>query len=82
MRNYRNALAALVFALVFTMPAFAGIMYPEKTPPPPTPSATGIMTTDLTDGIMHTDVAAPEPTTSDSATEIALSLLQNALTLF
>jgi hypothetical protein len=84
MRNFRNALSALVLALVFTMPAFAddGIMTSEKTPPPPPPpSANGIMTTDLTDGIMHSD-AVESATVTDPATEIALSLLQTALALF
>jgi hypothetical protein len=84
MRNFRNAVTALVLALVFAAPAFAdGIINTDKVPPPPPPppSATGIMYPELTDGIINTDVAAPAPETTDSTTEIALNLLQTALTL-
>jgi hypothetical protein len=79
MRNYRKGVTALALALVLTTPTFAGIIYSEKTTPPP---ADGIMTTDLTDGIMHSDAVESASADTDPATEIALSLLQSALTLF
>jgi hypothetical protein len=80
MRNYRNAFGALVLALVFTMPAFAGIMVADKTPPPPPPDAS-VTQSDTTGGIMYTDAVESAPVVTDSVTEVALSLLQNALTL-
>jgi hypothetical protein len=83
MRNYRNVIAALVLALALAAPALAdGIMNTDKTPPPPPPSATGIMNTDLTGGIMYPEAVESAPVVTDSATEIALNLLQTALTLF
>ena len=75
MKNYRNAIAALVLAFVFCAPTFAGdgVLWTEKPPPPPPPPSRA-------DGIMHTDIAAPAPD-GDVVTEIALSLLQNLVTL-
>lgn len=74
MKSYRNAIAALVLAFVFSTSAFAdGILHTERTPPPPppTPQATGIL---------HTEIAAPAPET-DVLTEITLSLLQTLIPL-
>jgi hypothetical protein len=79
MRNYRNALAALVFALALSAPAFAddGVMTTDKTgSTPPPPSAVSTAQASPSDGIIHTDVAAPAPQTADSLAEAALSLLQ------
>jgi hypothetical protein len=73
MKSYRNALAALALALVFSTSAFAGdgiIWTGIATPPPPPPA----------DGIIWTGIAAPTPET-DVVTEIALDVLQNLLTL-
>jgi len=72
MKSYRNALAALVLAIVFSTSAFAGdgVIYTEKTPPPP-PQATGVI---------YTEIATPAPE-SDVLTEVALNLLQNLLVL-
>ena len=81
MKNYRNAVAALVLALVLTTPAVAGIMYTDKAPPPPTPTTTSATQAGTTDGIMYTGAAESAPGATDSLTEIALSLLQNLLTL-
>jgi hypothetical protein len=74
MKSYRNALAALVLAVVFSTSAFAGdgIMYTEKTSPPPPPAQA--------EGIMYTEIAAP-PSEEDTLTEIALSLLQTLIPL-
>lgn len=84
MRNGRNAIAALVLALVLSAPTFAGIMVTDVAPPPPppTPAAAGIMTTEVTDGETQTGEAASTPEATDTVTEIALTLLQSMLTLF
>jgi hypothetical protein len=73
MKSYRNALAAVVLTLAFSMSAMAnaGIMYTEKTQPPPPPQATGIM---------YTEIADPAPE-DDALTEIALTLIQTLLPL-
>ena len=75
MKSYRNAIAALVLAIVFSTSAYAGdgIIWTDKTPPPPPPPARA-------DGVLWTDIAAPAPE-ADVLTETALSLLQNLLTL-
>ena len=81
MRKYRNAVAALVLALVFAAPALAddGIMVTDKTPPPPPPASSQRA---ATDGIIYTDSTESAPGVVDSATETALTLLQSVLTLF
>ena len=75
MKSYRNALAALALAFVFSTSAFAGdgIIHTDRTPPPPPPLVQA-------EGIIHTDIAAPMPE-EDSLTEIALSLMQTLITL-
>ena len=73
MKSYRNGIAAMVLAFVFSISAYAGdgIMHTEDTPPSPPPQV---------EGIMHTEVAAPAPE-EDVLTKIALDVLQNLLTL-
>jgi hypothetical protein len=81
MRNYRNAVATLMLALVLSTPAFAGIMVSEKASPTPTPAATGIIVSEATEG--ETETVEPEPSTEAAVlTEIALDLLRSALSLF
>ena len=72
MKNYRNAFAALVLAFVFSTSAFAdeGIIWTDRTPPPP-PQA---------NGIIWTDKSSPAPE-EDDLTEIALALLQTLIPL-
>jgi hypothetical protein len=72
MKSYRTVIATLVLAFVFSTSAFAdeGIMWTDKTPPPPPP----------TNGIMWTDGASPAPE-EDDLTEIALNLLQTLIPL-
>jgi hypothetical protein len=84
MRNGRNAIAALVLALLLSTPTFAGIMTGEVSSPAPTPTpaVAGSMTTEMTDGGMQTGEAASTPEATDTVTEIALNLLQSVLTLF
>jgi hypothetical protein len=75
MKNYRNAIGALMLTIVFSTSAFAGdgVLHTDKTPPPPPPPAQA-------EGVLHTDTAPPAPET-DVLTEIALNVLQNLLTL-
>lgn len=83
MNNYRKALAALVLVLAFSSSVFAddGIMWTERTSPPPPPSADGVIHTEdaasanlATDGIIQTGLA-------ETLTVIGSSLLRDALTL-
>ena len=80
MKNYRNALAALLLAFAFATPAFAddGIMVTDKASPAPTPTANSKTQSVSTDGIM---VAELTPQAANTTTEIALSLLQSVLSL-
>jgi hypothetical protein len=70
MKSYRNAIAALALAFVFSTSTFAeGIIWTGKTPPPPPSTPT------QAEGIIHTEVVAPTPE-EDTLTEITLNLLQ------
>jgi hypothetical protein len=75
MRSYRNALAALVLAFVFSTSTFAGdgAMWTGITP---TPTPTPVQA----DGAMWTGIADPAPE-EDTLTEIALNLLQTLIPL-
>jgi len=75
MKSYRNAIAALVLAVVFSTSAFAGdgVIWTDRTPPPPPPPAQA-------EGVIWTDIAAPVPE-EDTLTEIALTLLQTLIPL-
>jgi hypothetical protein len=72
MKSYRNAIAALVLAFVFSTNALAdeGVMHTDRTPPPPPP----------TNGIIWMESAAPT-SEDESLTEITLTLLQTLLPL-
>jgi hypothetical protein len=71
MKSYRNAISTLVLAFVFSTSAFGeGILWTEKTPPPPP----------QTNGLIWTDEAAPA-SEEDSLMEITLSLLQTLIPL-
>jgi hypothetical protein len=74
MKSYRNAIAALALAFIFSTSAYAGdgIIWTGKTPPPPPPPQA--------DGIIWTGIAAPA-SEEDTLTEIALSLLQTLMPL-
>jgi hypothetical protein len=75
MKSYRNALAALVLAFVFSTSAFAGdgVLWTGITPPPPPPPVQA-------DGVLWTGIATPAPE-EDVLTEITLSLLQTLIPL-
>ena len=81
MKNYRNAVAALVLALALTTPASAGIIYTVKPSPSPTPTTTSATQAGTTDGIIYTGAAESASGATDSVMGVALSLLQNLLTL-
>jgi hypothetical protein len=72
MKSYRNALAALVLAFVFSTSTFAddGAIWMERTPPPPPP----------TNGAIWMEAADPA-SEEDNLTEIALTLLQTLIPL-
>lgn len=74
MKSLRQLCAALVLALVLELSAFAGEMSTTIASPPPPPPQGNMSTTvacDMTTGIADTD----------TATEVALNLLQSLLTL-
>ena len=84
MKSYRNAVAALLLALVLTTSAFAGEMHTGITDPnpQPTPTANGEMQTGATDDEIHTGVAPSTPEATDTVTGVALNLLQGVFSLF
>ena len=72
MKNYRNAIAPLILAFVFSTSTFGeGVIHTDKTPPPPPLQA---------DGVIHTDHVPPVPE-EETLTEIALSLLDTLIPL-
>jgi hypothetical protein len=75
MRRLRQLSMAVLLALMLGAPALAGIIGgpPEPAPPPPQATATGITDT-------PPSAAALTPAT-DPVVDIALSLLQSALSL-
>ena len=81
MKTLRTLCAAVVLTFALTAPAFAGIITSGKEEPPPPPSDTSVTQSDPTGGIIYTDAVESAPVVADSVTEVALSLLQNALTL-
>jgi hypothetical protein len=84
MKTLRQLSVALVFALALTAPALAGDIETGKTQQPPPSNQTAA----TTDGQIEITVAgqietgSSEATAADSATKIALSLLQSVLSLF
>jgi hypothetical protein len=80
MKTLRQLLVASVVIFALTSPAFAGQIDTMIAPPPP-PAA-------VTEGRIDTTVAGQietpsgEATAADSATELALNLLQSVLSLF
>jgi hypothetical protein len=86
MKNYRNALAALILTFVFSTPTFAGdgVIWTDRTPPlPPPTQADGVLWTGKSssqaDDVLHTGIA--DCASNDALTEIAFSLLQTLLPL-
>ena len=81
MKTLRQLSVALVFALVFAMPAFAGQIDTPLAPPPSQAQAAttgGGIDTPL---IGQDKTGSSEATASDSATNAALNLIQSVLSL-
>lgn len=74
MRNFRKLSMAAMLTLALSASAFAGIIGGGPEPPPPLASATGTIDTPPS--------AQPEATATDPVVDIALNLLQSALSLF
>ena len=79
MNNSRRFCAAFALSLVFTAPTFAGIISTDKTPPPPAPTTQSATSTNSA-GIITTGNS--ESVTTDTLTQLALSLFQSLVTLF
>ena len=77
MRKLRQLSMAVVFALMLANGVFAGIIGTVPVPPPEPPSATepGSIGTPPSDG-------QPEVVATDPIVDVALNLLQSALSLF
>ncbi len=77
MRTLRKLTIAVLLAFVVSAPAFAGIISgPPDTPPPPSSAmATGIVDAPPSD-------AQPVTLATDPLVDVALKLLQGALSLF
>ena len=76
MLNLRKLSMAVVLTLALSASAFAGIIGTGPEPPPEQPSATA-------PGIIDTPPSAqPEAPATDPVVDIALNLLQGALSLF
>lgn len=76
MKNFKKLLATVVLTLMLAISVFAGEISTTVTPPAPTSATTqGEISTTVT-GQIETPV-----TSTDSATEIALNLLQSVLSL-
>ncbi len=86
MKTLRQLCVASVFVFALTTPALAGeIQIGVAPPPPPSQAQTQTTTTDgeITTGVTgQEETSSSEATAADSATEIALNLLQSVLALF
>jgi hypothetical protein len=84
MSNLRRISIAFAFTLALTIPAFAGEIETGKTSPPPSqPTQTATVNGEIETGITGQDeTGSGEVSATDSATEIALNLLQTVLALF
>lgn len=84
MKSLRQLCVALMFTFVLTLPSFAGEITTMIVPPPPTqPAQTATANGDIETGVTEqAEMGSREATATDSATEIALNLLQSVLSLF
>jgi hypothetical protein len=81
MNTLRHLSVASVFVFALAIPAFAGQIDTGSPSPPPAQTATvnGDIQTGITGQI---ETGSSEATAADSATEIALNLLQSVMSLF
>ena len=84
MKSLRQLCVAVVFTLALAIPAFAGEMDTGRTPPPPSqPAQTATVNGEMEIGLTgQEETGSGEVSATDSATEIALNLLQSVLALF
>jgi hypothetical protein len=81
MKTLRQLCVAVVFTLALSISTFAGEIEITKTAAPPPQTATA--NADIQTGIAgQEETGSSEATAADSATEIALNLLQSVLSLF
>jgi hypothetical protein len=83
MKTLRQLCVASVFVFALAIPAFAGEIQIGVAPPPPSqPAQTATAESDIQTGVMgQEETGSGEATAIDSATEIALNLLQSVLSL-
>jgi hypothetical protein len=83
MKNLRRFSVACAFTLALTVPTFAGQIETMIVPPPPPESAqTATTNGEIDTGITgQTETGSGEVSATDSATKIALNLVQNVLAL-
>jgi hypothetical protein len=84
MKTLRQLCAVVVFTLALAIPAFAGEMeIGAPAPPPSQPSQTATVNGEMEIGLTgQEETGSGEVSATDSATEIALNLLQSVLALF
>ena len=84
MKILRRLSVALVFTFALTLPTFAGEITTMIVPPPPSSQAQTTTTEgEITTGVTgQAGTGSSEATSTDSATEAALNLLQSVLSLF
>jgi hypothetical protein len=84
MKTLRQLCVASVFVFSLTFPAFAGEIQTGVAPPPPSqPAQTATVNGEIQTGLTgQEETGSGEVSPTDSATEIALNLLQSVLALF
>jgi len=83
MKTLRRLCVALVFTFALALPTFAGEITTMIAPPPAQlPQAATTQGEISTPVAGQVDTGSGEATTADSATEVALNLLQSLLALF
>ena len=84
MKTLRQLCVASVFVFSLTFPAFAGEIQTGVAPPPPSqPAQTATVNDEMQTGLTgQEETGSDEVSATDSATEIALNLLQSVLALF
>ena len=84
MKNLRRFSVACAFTLALTIPVFAGQIDTMIVPPPPPASAQTATTNGQieTTSEGQTETSGGEVSATDSATKVALNLVQSVLALF
>jgi hypothetical protein len=83
MKTLRQLCIAMAFTLALTLPAFAGEISTTVAPPQPAQTAPATADGEISTGVTgQIETLSGEATATDSATEIALNLLQSVLSLF